>query len=81
MWHRKARGLRITRIMSRDGCLCSICRDPLDRGLTDEHHPRYITFDHILPRALGGTDREDNLRLAHRRCNELRGCDPLIEEE
>lgn len=32
------------------------------------------TLDHIIPRSLGGCDHIDNLRVAHRRCNELRGC-------
>ncbi len=27
------------------------------------------TIEHILPRSLGGTNRIENLRLAHRSCN------------
>jgi hypothetical protein len=30
------------------------------------------TFDHIVPRASGGRDERDNLRLVHRACSQLR---------
>ncbi|MEM7660619.1 MAG: HNH endonuclease [Pseudomonadota bacterium] len=32
------------------------------------------SFDHIVPRAAGGSDHEQNLRLAHANCNKKRGC-------
>lgn len=67
--------------MARDGIECAICGEPLDRHLRDPQHPRYVTFDHIVPRAAGGVDRLDNLRLAHRSCNTARGCDPVMPEE
>jgi 5-methylcytosine-specific restriction endonuclease McrA len=31
------------------------------------------TFDHIRPRAKGGRDEAENLRLAHAHCNRVRG--------
>ncbi len=34
---------------------------------------RDLTIDHIQPQSKGGTDRLDNLRLAHERCNRKRG--------
>lgn len=80
-WHRKWRWQRVTKLMARDGQACALCDEPLDRHLRDPKHERYITFDHITPRAMGGTDALANLRLAHRRCNELRGCDPLLPEQ
>ncbi len=67
--------------MARDGANCTICGEALDRHLRDFNHPRYVTFDHITPRSAGGTDKQDNLRLAHQQCNRERGNDPLIEEE
>ena len=31
------------------------------------------TIDHVIPRSKGGTDRPDNLQLAHARCNKIKG--------
>lgn len=78
--YRKKRWQRVTRLMARDGEDCTICEEGLDRALRDFDDPRYITFDHIVPRSRGGLDVERNLRLAHKLCNELRGNDPLMEE-
>lgn len=36
-------------------------------------HPDAATFDHVTPKALGGTGKQDNLMLAHKRCNSRRG--------
>lgn len=72
--HRKARGTRITRLMSRDGTGCMLCGGPLDRKLPPES-PCYITIDHILPKSKGGPDDFENYQLAHRECNERRGND------
>lgn len=36
-------------------------------------HPRCFTRDHVIPRALGGTDDLCNLRPAHHVCNAKRG--------
>jgi len=41
----------------------------------------YETFEHVVPRKMGGTNAMDNLALAHKRCNNERGCtpkDPLL---
>lgn len=80
LFSRKRRGHRITFLMSRDGANCTICNGPLDRHLRDWHGPNYITFDHLIPRSLGGTDVISNLRLAHQHCNNERGNDPLPAE-
>jgi len=44
--------------------------------------PRPLEIDHIIPRARGGSDAEDNLWLACRACNLFKGqqtygCNPL----
>jgi 5-methylcytosine-specific restriction endonuclease McrA len=80
-WHRKWRWQRVTQLMARDGLNCTICGEALDRHLRDERHPRYITFDHKVPRAHGGNDSLANLRLAHRHCNGQRGTDPIMPED
>jgi 5-methylcytosine-specific restriction endonuclease McrA len=56
------------RLAERDGAQCWLCKGPFElKG------PLKATIDHIIPRSLGGTDRMDNLKLAHRLCNRKRG--------
>lgn len=69
----KRRGIKITRLMARDGEYCQLCGDPLDRHIDDDMDPLFITFDHIVPASKGGTDDIRNLQLAHKSCNEARG--------
>jgi len=80
-WQKKWRWQRVTKLMARDGTDCTICGSSLDRHLRKPNHPQYITFDHIIPRSSGGTDDFINIRLAHRRCNEERGNDPILPDE
>jgi 5-methylcytosine-specific restriction endonuclease McrA len=35
--------------------------------------PNYATFEHLIPQALGGSGRVENLRLACYDCNQIRG--------
>jgi len=72
-WHQRERQRRITRLMARDGTCCSLCGGELDRKLVDEIDPLYITFDHVVPLALGGADDERNMKLAHNACNNAKG--------
>ena len=74
---RKERGRRITRLLARDGTTCRLCDRPLDRHIQDVDSPEFITLDHIVPRSAGGLSLDANLQLAHKRCNEARGSDPL----
>jgi 5-methylcytosine-specific restriction endonuclease McrA len=84
-WRRRsnhrARGHMITALMARDGRHCAICDRPLVRRNRDPESDDYITFDHILPRSMGGLDALSNLRLAHRLCNQRRGDTPVFAEE
>lgn len=77
MFHRKERGILITRLMARDGTCCALCRAPLDRSVRDELSPEYVTVDHRVPQSLGGTSEPSNLQLAHARCNRTRGNAPM----
>ncbi|MEM7004441.1 MAG: HNH endonuclease signature motif containing protein [Pseudomonadota bacterium] len=60
------------------GC-CALCGDPMPKHRFAVAHATIWkktrpTFDHIIPRAAGGSDHEHNLRLAHANCNKRRGC-------
>lgn len=59
-------------IYERDQWVCQLCHEPTDRnaGKNDDLAP---SLDHIVPRSLGGTHDEDNLRTTHRICNIKRG--------
>ncbi|MEH1768194.1 MAG: HNH endonuclease signature motif containing protein [Nostoc sp.] len=46
--------------------LCEYCHSP-ERSSSDR-----FTIDHLVPQSLGGSDADDNLALACRRCNERR---------
>lgn len=66
------------------GSLCHIC---LTRGFTDHRavidltlpwtSPWSFSRDHVVPRSHGGSDEIENLRPAHRSCNEYRGNSPI----
>lgn len=49
---------------------CWLCGQAMNK--TPEH-PLEATWDHIVPRSKGGAKSVGNLKLAHRRCNVLRG--------
>lgn len=50
----------------RDGGICQLCGKPVSSYT--------YTVDHIVPLARGGTNHPDNLRIAHKDCNRLKGC-------
>lgn len=56
-------------IASRDGWICGICHEPVerDRRCPDPHS---ATLDHITPLSRNGEHTAENVRLAHRVCNE-----------
>lgn len=49
-------------LFQRDGGKCGICGKPVIEI-------KQASVDHIVQRAIGGTDAATNLRLAHRKCN------------
>lgn len=61
--------------------LCALCRKPMLRSRFEAPHARVwvklrATFDHIVPRSKGGSDKPENLQLAHASCNKIKGNDP-----
>jgi len=65
-------------VIERDKCLCQHCgkegiREPPDSSLViDPEDSTPFEFDHIIPRARGGTHNPENLLLSCRRCNRAR---------
>jgi len=63
-------------LMREQGGRCALCgyRFPEPGGSDPTVYTGFApTFDHIVPRAHGGEDSLDNLRLVHRPCNQIRG--------
>jgi hypothetical protein len=57
---------KINIILERDGASCAICF----KGFDD---PMDATLEHWIPRAAGGTEDFDNLKVAHKKCNAWKG--------
>jgi len=57
-------------LVKRDGDGCRWCGLPFGTRKAMKR-----TFDHLIPKALGGSNVLENLCLAHAICNELRGID------
>lgn len=66
------RGYLRTKICERDGWICQICKEPVERSA---HHPNPLapSLDHIIPVSKGGSSDPSNLQLTHLRCNLKRG--------
>lgn len=62
-------------IRMRDGDVCWICGCPIDFSLP-RRHAEAATLDHVIPRSKGGENHNDNLKLAHRVCNQKRADAP-----
>jgi 5-methylcytosine-specific restriction endonuclease McrA len=65
-------------IAERDQWCCWICGDQTTREWAS-NHDLAPTLDHVIPLAKGGVHGEENLRLAHRVCNVLKGTEILAE--
>jgi hypothetical protein len=79
--HRKPRFIagQFRRLRERDGDYCWLCLKPIDFTITSMEDPMRPSRDHVVPVALGGTDEDQNMRLAHDRCNVGRGTsDPPV---
>jgi len=52
---------------------CHWCAGRMSIEREDAEAPNYATFEHLKPKAMGGTDDRANLVLSHRSCNDARG--------
>lgn len=69
-----AQRARLTdKIYERDQGVCHICRLHVRR--------EDASVDHLVPQARGGVSVEENLALAHRRCNYSRGDKALTSKQ
>lgn len=71
-------GIRVVRrkVFERDGWVCGICHQPVERGEIVPH-PMAPTVDHKIPLSLGGSHTYENTQCAHFICNSRRGNQPL----
>ena len=68
----KQRQRQIKRLRERDGDNCALCGAPMYFPEVRKPCRALATLDHIVPCFEGGSNRLDNLRLTHLRCNTLR---------
>ena len=63
------------------GKICHICGEQCDHNdcYLDSHNnnfyvgEKYPSIDHLIPISRGGTHTKDNVKLAHMRCNSIKG--------
>jgi len=71
--------ISIDKLIKRDGGVCHICCKQINTNeytITDDGafiaHGTYPSIDHVVPLSRGGTHTWDNVRLAHKECNEMK---------
>lgn len=62
----------LTKLYMRDGGICQICGKAIDFD-RDSNADDYPSIDHIIPLSKGGLHKWDNVQLACRRCNYIKG--------
>src|SRR5699024_2990102 len=62
------------RFFDRDGWICGICDDPVDRAM-EYPDPMSVSLDHIIPLSKGGSHTPENVQCAHLDCNLRKGVD------
>ena len=71
------RVLQVARLREAQGTRCAGCGLPTPPPEAQSRHDDSApTFDHVLPRSLGGTNGTHNGIMKHRRCNRERGDHP-----
>jgi len=78
-WITKSKRLAL---YQRDAWTCLICYKPVTRDnySRSTYNPHYPSLDHIIPRSLGGSNQDSNLRTAHVQCNAIRGVKMTVLE-
>ena len=65
----------------RDNWICHLCNGEVLPKAGTAYVPDGATVDHVVPLANGGTHTWDNVALAHRNCNVVRGSKDLLNVE
>lgn len=71
-WTEESKTISLDKLFDRDGGICWLCGKACDIE-ADPNSNNYPSIDHIVPISLGGKDEWQNIKLAHRICNSLRG--------
>jgi hypothetical protein len=74
---RHAEKIIADQIFERDGWICQICVEEIDRSL-EWPHPRSVSLDHIVPVSRGGQHTVGNVQCAHLCCNSSKGAKPAL---
>lgn len=81
------RDIRLDKLARRDHDVCALCGGLVDwtdywirKDGTFIAGQDYPSIDHIVPLSHKGTEAWDNVQLAHRRCNSLKGDHPPVAE-
>lgn len=64
-------GMNAHQLAKRDGTACGVCGDPVDMH-ADKSDLFRPSVDHVIPRAMGGSNDPSNLQLAHLWCNQVK---------
>lgn len=62
----KKEALRIINLAKYGVFTCELCRKPFGRTAK-------VTIDHVIPKSKGGSNKIENLQLAHYGCNKYKG--------
>lgn len=62
---------KFRQVVERDGWVCWVCGWPIDPDAPPNDDGQ-ASLDHVVELARGGSNSVENLRLAHRLCNEKR---------
>lgn len=55
-------------VYERDGWVCQICSEPVDRNAVWPH-PKSVSLDHVIPLSRGGRHSRANTQCSHWECN------------
>lgn len=69
--------INVRSLYQRDGGICWLCGGKCDLS-ADPNSNMYPSVDHVITIDDGGLDTWDNVRLAHRWCNSVRGSDSSV---
>lgn len=67
----KRNAVKLLNILKYGELTCELCLELIPKNRKNKN--RKLTFDHKLPKSLGGNGDFENLQIAHARCNRKKG--------